>query len=43
MGDKPYPATPTGLDLSQNRDKLLADYHRSLQQETAQKSNTVKN
>jgi hypothetical protein len=43
MGDKPYPAAPTGLDLSQNRDKLLADYHRSLQQETAQKSNTVKN
>ena len=43
MGDKPYPATPTGLDLSQNRDKLLADYHRSLQQETAQKSNKVKN
>jgi hypothetical protein len=30
MGNKPYPAGPTGLDLSQNREKLLASYRRSL-------------
>ena len=26
MGDRPYPATPTGLDLRQNREELLAKY-----------------
>ena len=26
MGDKPYPASPSGLDLRQNRDELLANY-----------------
>jgi len=32
MGNKPYPATPTGLDLRQNREELLARYRRSLKQ-----------
>jgi hypothetical protein len=42
MGDKPYPAAPTGIDLRQNREKLLADYRRSLTQKAAQKPKTVK-
>ena len=29
MGDKPYPAAPTGIDLRQNREELLARYWRS--------------
>ena len=37
MGDKPYPAAPTGKDLRQNREKLLADYRRSLTREAARK------
>ncbi len=37
MGDKPYPAAPTGKDLRQNREKLLADYRRSLTREAAKK------
>ena len=37
MGDKPYPAAPTGIDLRQNREKLLADYRRSLTKEAARK------
>jgi hypothetical protein len=37
MGDKPYPAAPTGIDLRQNREKLLADYQQSLAQEAKQK------
>ncbi|MGA3082249.1 MAG: putative Ig domain-containing protein [Terracidiphilus sp.] len=36
MGNRPYPSRPTGKDLSQNRDKLLADYRRSLQPKAAQ-------
>ncbi len=40
MGDKPYPAAPTGKDLRQNREKLLADYHRSVTQGAAQKPKT---
>lgn len=28
MGDRPYPAAPTGMDLRQNRAELLARYHR---------------
>jgi hypothetical protein len=43
MGDKPYPATPTGIDLRQNREKLLADYQRSVKEESARKSGTAKN
>ena len=38
MGNKPYPAAPTGLDLRQNRDELLARYRRSLAQEAKLKS-----
>jgi hypothetical protein len=30
MGNRPYPSRPSGKDLRQNRDKLLADYQRSL-------------
>jgi len=37
MGDKPYPAAPTGKDLRQNRDQLLADYRSSLARDAAQK------
>ena len=43
MGDKPYPATPTGLDLRPNRRELLAKYGRSLKQEAAQKPKTATN
>jgi hypothetical protein len=43
MGDKPYPDAPTGLDLRQNREKLLADYQGSLKQEADRKSRTLKN
>ena len=35
MGDKPYPAKPSGKDLRQNREKLLARYRRSRQVKTA--------
>jgi DNA-binding beta-propeller fold protein YncE len=31
MGKKPYPSRPSGRDLSQNRDKLLAHYRQTLQ------------
>jgi DNA-binding beta-propeller fold protein YncE len=31
MGKKPYPSRPSGKDLRQNRDKLLAHYRQSLQ------------
>jgi hypothetical protein len=27
MGNKPYPAEPTGVDLRQNREELLAHLH----------------
>lgn len=30
MGDKPYPAAPSGLDLRQNRAELLARYEKAL-------------
>jgi len=43
MGDKPYPAAPTGLDLRQNRKELLANYRRSLKQEAAQSPKPVTN
>jgi DNA-binding beta-propeller fold protein YncE len=32
MGDKPYPSSPTGLDLRANREELLKRYRSSLQQ-----------
>ena len=35
MGKKPYPAAPTGLDLRQNREELLARYRQSLKQKPA--------
>jgi len=35
MGNKPYPATPSGLDLRQNREELLARYRRSLERKAA--------
>ena len=40
MGNRPYPATPNGKDLRQNRETLLARYRRSLRQETAQAPQT---
>jgi hypothetical protein len=30
MGNKPYPVTPSGLDLRQNRAELLAAYQQAL-------------
>ncbi|MFN7997043.1 MAG: bifunctional YncE family protein/alkaline phosphatase family protein [Bryobacteraceae bacterium] len=36
MGDKPFPAQPTGQDLRQNREELLARYRRSLREDSAQ-------
>jgi hypothetical protein len=36
MGKKPYPATPTGLDLRQHRAELLARYRQSLNQKAPQ-------
>ena len=36
MGNKPYPAAPTGIDLRQDREELLARYRRSLEQEAVQ-------
>jgi len=38
MGNKPYPAAPTGLDLRQNREQLLARYWQSLHQKPAKPS-----
>ncbi len=43
MGDKAYPAGPTGLDLRQNRKQLLASYQRSLKQGPSQKPKTSTN
>jgi hypothetical protein len=40
MGNKPYPDAPTGKDLRQNREELLARYERSLQQTAAQEPKT---
>jgi DNA-binding beta-propeller fold protein YncE len=42
MGDKPYPAAPTGIDLRQNREELLARYRLSLKQEAAQEAKAVR-
>jgi YVTN family beta-propeller protein len=35
MGDKPYPAAPSGMDLRQNREELLARYRLSQKRKTA--------
>ena len=40
MGDKPYPAAPTGKDLRQNRQKLLARYRKSAKQKPARDPKT---
>lgn len=37
MGNRPYPAGPTGKDLRQNRDKLLANYRQAQKHEAARK------
>ena len=31
MGNRPFPSRPTGKDLRQNREKILAEYRRNLQ------------
>jgi len=36
MGDKPYPATPSGKDLRQNREQLLERYRQALKEKAAQ-------
>jgi hypothetical protein len=41
MGNRPYPSRPTGLDLRQNRDKLLARYRRSPEQKAAKVSKPI--
>jgi hypothetical protein len=38
MGKAPYPSTPTGKDLRQNRDALLARYRQMLRPKTVLKS-----
>jgi DNA-binding beta-propeller fold protein YncE len=38
MGDTPYPAKATGLDLRQHREELLARYQQSLKQKAAQET-----
>jgi hypothetical protein len=43
MGNRPYPAAPTGLDLRQNRKELLANYRRSLKQEAVKAPKMVTN
>jgi hypothetical protein len=43
MGNRPYPSRPTGRDLSQNRDKLLADYRRSQLHQEAKAAKPFKN
>ena len=35
MGNKPYPAAPTEIDLRQNRKEFLARYQRSLKRKEA--------
>jgi hypothetical protein len=40
MGDKPYPAVPSGKDLHKNRDRLLADYRMSLTGEAEKRPKT---
>ena len=38
MGNRPYPAGPTGLDLRGNRQELLANYKQSLKKKAMQKT-----
>jgi hypothetical protein len=43
MGNRPYPSRPSGKDLRQNREKLLANYRRSLQQKAVEVPKALKN
>ena len=43
MGNRPYPSRPTGKDLSQNRDKLLADYRRTFAHKTTRSAKPAGN
>lgn len=43
MGNRPYPSRPSGKDLRQNREQLLARYQRSLQHKAALTAKPVKN
>ncbi|MGD0947040.1 MAG: putative Ig domain-containing protein [Candidatus Binatia bacterium] len=42
MGNRPYPSRPSGKDLRQNREQLLARYQRSLQHKAALAAKPVK-
>lgn len=41
MGNRPYPSQPTGKNLRQNREKLLADYRRSITHKTVRSPRPV--
>jgi DNA-binding beta-propeller fold protein YncE len=43
MGNRPYPSTPSGKDLRQNRTELLARYRRSLHQKAMETPKALKN
>ena len=36
MGSKPYPSSPSGLDLRANREELLRGFHANLDKSTDQ-------
>lgn len=42
MGNKPYPAAPTGLDLRQNRAQLLAHYQQTMPKKATKASTNTK-
>ena len=41
MGNKPYPETPTGLDLRNNRAELLRHYHATQEGEAQSDAKTA--
>jgi hypothetical protein len=43
MGNRPYPSRPSGKDLRQNREELLARYRRSQQQKAVEAPKALKN
>jgi hypothetical protein len=43
MGNRPYPSRPSGKDLRQNREELLARYRRSLHQNAVEATKALKN
>jgi hypothetical protein len=43
MGNRPYPSRPSGKDLRQNREELLAHYRRSQQQKAMEAPKVLKN